>query len=303
MFRDGESEVLLEEDSGQMLKELSETLNIDESTKKDMVCIKYIISQFPSTYALCDYVNLSGRVGSLQLLSRLAVRAALARESSVQQLPLPPRLKASVAALFASTIRCSVPEPRELRRFVSRPPPGSSRLHCTMLRHAIEPMPCYTLYLEYLGGLVPLLKGRRISKIRPEFVIFDPQNQETLQVLDDTSQYPSFSDGSDTERDTADLCGSPRNKKKSRRRREEKSNDETDELTYADTLPEHARLVEVTSNIWGTKFKFHGLADSIPANLGQVTYRTSLLHLQPRQMTLVMTELRDDLPSDDFTRC
>lgn len=34
---------------------------------------------------------------------------------------------------------------------------------------------CYTLYLEYLGGLVPLLKGRRTSKIRPEFVIFDPQ--------------------------------------------------------------------------------------------------------------------------------
>lgn len=60
---------------------------------------------------------------------------------------------------------------------------------------------------------------------------------------------------------------------------------------------QHARLVEVTSNIWGTKFKFHGLADSVPANLGQVTYRTSLLHLQPRQMTLVMTELRDDVPA------
>lgn len=34
---------------------------------------------------------------------------------------------------------------------------------------------CYTLYLEFLGGLVPLLKGKRTSKIRPEFVIFDPQ--------------------------------------------------------------------------------------------------------------------------------
>ncbi|XP_034179925.2 WD40 superfamily protein Tusp isoform X1 [Osmia lignaria lignaria] len=237
------------------------------------------------------------RVGSLQLLSRLAVRAALTRESSVQQLPLPPRLRASVAALFASTIRCSVPEPRELRRFVSRPPPGGGRLHCTMLRHAVEPVPCYTLYLEYLGGLVPLLKGRRTSKIRPEFVIFDPQSQDTLQVVEDTSQCPSFSDGSDTERDTADLCGSPRNKRKNRRKKEDKSNEESDDLTYVATLPEHARLVEVTSNIWGTKFKFHGLADSVPANLGQVTYRTSLLHLQPRQMTLVMTELRDDVPA------
>lgn len=59
---------------------------------------------------------------------------------------------------------------------------------------------------------------------------------------------------------------------------------------------QHVRLVEVTSNIWGTKFKIHGLANSVPANLGQVTYKTSLLHLQPRQMTLVMTELRDDFP-------
>lgn len=36
--------------------------------------------------------------------------------------------------------------------------------------------PCYTLYLEYLGGLVPILKGRRISKLRPEFVIMDPKS-------------------------------------------------------------------------------------------------------------------------------
>lgn len=35
--------------------------------------------------------------------------------------------------------------------------------------------PCYTLYLEHLGGLVPILKGRRISKLRPEFVIMDPK--------------------------------------------------------------------------------------------------------------------------------
>lgn len=71
----------------------------------------------------------------------------------------------------------------------------------------------------------------------------------------------------------------------------------TDELAYLDTLPEHMKLVEVTSNIWGTKFKIHGISkSSLPANLGQVTYKTSLLHLQPRQMTLVITELRDDFP-------
>lgn len=56
--------------------------------------------------------------------------------------------------------------------------------------------------------------------------------------------------------------------------------------------------MEVTSNIWGTKFKIHGIAKTVPSNLGQVTYKTSLLHLQPRQMTLVITELRDDFITD-----
>lgn len=66
-----------------------------------------------------------------------------------------------------------------LREFVSKPPLGTVRLHCTMIRHDddnnLSSGTCYTLYLEYLGGLVPLLKGKRTSKIRPEFVIFDPQ--------------------------------------------------------------------------------------------------------------------------------
>ncbi|KAI8424102.1 hypothetical protein MSG28_002709 [Choristoneura fumiferana] len=48
-----------------------------------------------------------------------------------------------------------------------------------MLRHDDEEAG-YTLYLEHLGGLVPLLKGRRTSKIRPEFVIFDPQGEESV---------------------------------------------------------------------------------------------------------------------------
>lgn len=61
---------------------------------------------------------------------------------------------------------------------MSYPTAGNERLHCTMKRTEDNPeigSPCYTLYLEYLGGLVPILKGRRISKLRPEFVIMDPK--------------------------------------------------------------------------------------------------------------------------------
>lgn len=71
-----------------------------------------------------------------------------------------------------------IPDPNNMRDFVSYPTAGNERLHCTMKRTEDNPevgSPCYTLYLEYLGGLVPILKGRRISKLRPEFVIMDPK--------------------------------------------------------------------------------------------------------------------------------
>ena len=40
----------------------------------------------------------------------------------------------------------------------------------------------YTLYLEHLGGFLPILKGKRVSKIRPEFIIYDPQLPGTLRI-------------------------------------------------------------------------------------------------------------------------
>ncbi|XP_059056660.1 tubby-related protein 4 [Achroia grisella] len=272
-------------------------------------------------------------VAPLQLLARVRAAQALREPRLAALLPLPPRLQPALANLFAHTIRCTVPESSELRRFVSRPPAAGGRLHCTMLRHDDEEAGAYTLYLEHLGGLVPLLKGRRTSKIRPEFVIFDPQAEEgvsKLVVRESSSGSsssgaassssssagvaaspraarraprppPAHSSSSDTDREEG-CSGSPRLQRRRRARERRKvrnsseKDDTPDELAYIDSLPEDVRLVEVTSNIWGTKFKMHGLAKNVPANLGQVTYKTSLLHLQPRQMTLMITELRDDYP-------
>ncbi|CAD7089983.1 unnamed protein product [Hermetia illucens] len=266
----------------------------------------------------------SRRVASLQLLCRLQIQSSIGSELTLPMLPLPSRIKSLIGNLFAQTIRCCVPDSKYLREFVSRPPICSTRLHCTMIRHDddvnLTAGSCYTLYLEYLGGLVPLLKGKRISKIRPEFVIFDPQVEEAsvfLQFSPDSksssgSSHSTIGAGSgrtdSSDSDLDDRCrGSPKTprKRKPRHKRRHHSHgdkvahieNEVDELAYVDTLPEEVKLVEVTSNIWGTKFKIHGLAKTVPANLGQVTYKTSLLHLQPRQMTLVITELRDDFPT------
>ena len=80
--------------------------------------------------------------------------------------------------------QCHVPEECKMRDFVCRPPPSSTRLYCTMIRrdaeesaataaaaangsannsdadasHSSDYGVAFTLYLEFLGGLIPLLK-------------------------------------------------------------------------------------------------------------------------------------------------
>ena len=40
------------------------------------------------------------------------------------------------------------------------------------------------------------------------------------------------------------------------------------------------KLLAVSSNIWGTKFRIQGMASYMPEDLGSVHYKTSLFHLQ-----------------------
>ncbi|XP_065293855.1 tubby-related protein 4 [Dermacentor albipictus] len=277
------------------------------------------------------------RMASLQLLSRLTLHRALRDEAAVHTLPLPRRLRALVANLFGQTVKCYLPEAHQLREFVSRP--HHVRLHCTMVRHDTEDLvsgsATYTLFLEYLGGLVPLLKGKRASKLRPEFVIFDPEqpagqagngrqgssygrsspglsaDSGTMSTnLRDATVAAALTSDSDADEGCASSPG--------RRRRAARNAAAADaalagdgislssrggcggaarrELLYTDELPEREKIVAVTSNLWGTKFKVLGLARWLPATLGTVTYRTSLLHLQPRQMTLLIKELQGPQP-------
>lgn len=221
-----------------------------------------------------------------------------------------------------------------MRDFVSYPSAGNERLHCTMKRTEDDPEvggPCYTLYLEYLGGLVPILKGRRVSKLRPEFVIMDPRTDGKSDEVYGNGLISAMldscncSDSSDVE--LSDDWAAKKSPKISRAskspklprinieaRKSPKLSRAAQEMSRSPRLPmrkpsigspsltrrefpfeditQHNYLAQVTSNIWGTKFKIVGLAAFLPTNLGAVIYKTSLLHLQPRQMTIYLPEVR-----------
>ena len=50
-------------------------------------------------------------------------------------------------------------------------------------------------------------------------------------------------------------------------------------------------LVHIRSNLWGTRFRFCGVSRHLPSFTGQIVYKTSLFHLQPRQMTIKLHDL------------
>ncbi|KAM8834413.1 tubby-related protein 4 isoform 1-T1 [Synchiropus picturatus] len=255
-------------------------------------------------------VRVEHRVASLQLLCQQGIASALREEKDVGKLNMPSLLCSYVTSAFIPTIKPPIPDPNNIRDFVSYPTSGNERLHCTMKRAEDSPEaggPCYTLYLEYLGGLVPILKGRRISKLRPEFVIMDPKSDSKAEevCVNPMISYAdscNCSDSSDIE--LSDEWVGKKSPKLSRGSRMNMESRKSPKLSRAnqegqrsprfsmDAFTEHSYLAQVTSNIWGTKFKIVGLASFLPANLGAVIYKTSLLHLQPRQMTIYLPEVR-----------
>nr|XP_020463610.1 tubby-related protein 4-like [Monopterus albus] len=272
-------------------------------------------------------VRVEHRVASLQLLCQQGIASALREEKDVGKLNIPSLLCSYVTTAFIPTIKPPIPDPNNIRDFVSYPTAGNERLHCTMKRAEDSPEaggPCYTLYLEYLGGLVPILKGRRISKLRPEFVIMDPKTDSKAEevCVNPMISYTdscNCSDSSDIE--LSDEWVGKKSPKLSRGNRINIESRKSPKLSRAnqegqrsprlptkkppvrspsltrrefsmDGITEHNYLAQVTSNIWGTKFKIVGLASFLPTNLGAVIYKTSLLHLQPRQMTIYLPEVR-----------
>ncbi|CAH0386298.1 unnamed protein product [Bemisia tabaci] len=250
---------------------------------------------FIATGLVIHIAWVSMRIASLQLLASLKIYERLNSVSQLPSLSLPVRIQQIVSKLFSHTIKCCIPEGSSLRQFVSKAP--KVYLHCTMLRHDDDlAANCYTLYLEYLGGLVPLLKGKRTSKIKPEFVIFDPEAKDVNCENLNLSALHHWHDKDESDPEEMLIFSSPRPHRKHRLFRHQIHSSPVP--GYLDTLPEDFRLAELTSNIWGTKFRIHGVSNYLASNLGQITFKTSLLHLQPRQMTLLIASDTTQGPSD-----
>nr|CAH0102012.1 unnamed protein product [Daphnia galeata] len=310
------------------------------------------------------------RIASLQHLARLKLRRCLTGPDQLEDANfaerVPRLIRNLVVSLFSSTVHCHVPEEHRIRDYVCRPPPGNTRLYCTMIRRDEEDSPSvagchgggggvdglidpidpaaaatggggvgFTLYLEFLGGLIPLLKGKPTSRIRPEFVIYDPRKSainETNKVqplVNKNSELflaPPQPSGSkfhqllspglrrkfrrhrpddDSDSETDDSCVSTPRLHRKFGGKKQVNNQSVNPQNSGDINEvksngqEQSTLAEVASNIWGTRFKITGMAPSLPSHLGQITYKTSLLHLQPRQMTLGVVDLRDSSPGTE----
>jgi hypothetical protein len=125
-------------------------------------------------------------------LCQMKIKDSLLNNSlqNLDKLFLPNNLKQNLQHFYRSTIKGFLPDQKSLRSFVCNPLKSHLRLQCTMKRidnetdcSSTNPTTTttnlsgaiYVLYLEYLGGLIPLLTAKRVSKICPDFIIFDPQ--------------------------------------------------------------------------------------------------------------------------------
>lgn len=178
-------------------------------------------------------------------------------------------------------------------------------MHCTLKCSNIDNKnnkDYFVLYLEYLGGLIPLLTARRSSKLKPNFSIFDPSLSKITQnnsVNLDSKNYKIRKISRLNFRNSfkENINQDSSKKKNEIKRRSIKKNKlfKTIENNKYKIISKKRVLVEIKSNIWGTKFEFLG-NNFLPDSIGKIIYKTSLFHLQPRQMKIVLNDLTNSIP-------
>ena len=115
------------------------------------------------------------QIPSLNVLAQMCIKGLCRAPGDIAGLALPSRFEPALKYCYQSTVKSVYPRLSGLRSFACNSLPNNERLHCTLRRVKVSSK-CdfYVLYLEYLGGLIPLLSAKKSSRLKPDFVIFDP---------------------------------------------------------------------------------------------------------------------------------
>ncbi|CAJ0930296.1 unnamed protein product, partial [Mesorhabditis belari] len=212
----------------------------------------------------------------------------------VDRLPLPNREKESIKLLDHHIIRCRIPRSDDLCKFVCTV--NDARSYCT-IRPLTRGSHSYVLCMEHMGGLVPLLVGRQVNRFLPQFHVSlhhgthtgspgtgtPPTNRQQTTIggsaqVEDMSVLPRTSTG--------------RNSLWRRSKRQLRALMSRHVNAAVRAPRTDSRLVHVSSNVWCTRFQVTSLSPQhLPGFLAQIVYKTSVLHLQPRQMTVQLANM------------
>ncbi|CAD6186286.1 unnamed protein product [Caenorhabditis auriculariae] len=193
------------------------------------------------------------------------------------KLPLPAREMSAVKALDHHIIRCRIPRTSNLCSFVCSV--IDARCYCT-IRPMSKGSNSYVLCIEHLGGLVPVLIGRQVNRFLPQFQIFLHPSSPFQPAIGSNAQVEDVNALVRNSTGRNSLWRRSKRQIRALMSRHVRSN------------RSEMRLVQVSSNVWCTRFNISSLSPSyLPYFLGQVVYKTSVLHLQPRQMTIDLAML------------
>ena len=204
--------------------------------------------------------------------------------------------------------------------YVSTPPPPSHRIYCTLIPTvAFSPSQqrsrssCqYTLYVEHLGTLIPVLEAtRRSSKLRPSFTISLPSSASHLETLPPSTRTHLEATPQDTLMDLTDhpsgthLRGLGADDREAHNSLNTESGiqlackeDDGDNPRHTNStavlegeraVPPSStsrHLVEVSSHIIASKYRIQTIHPRLPMDMGTVSIKTSFLHIQPRKVVV-----------------
>ncbi|VDD92655.1 unnamed protein product [Enterobius vermicularis] len=242
------------------------------------LAVGHVVVGVPSLFSLVTY--------NLWLMVKSSTRA-------IDNLPVPVRERNAIKEFNHHIIKCRVPSRYELIGKVCTP--SEWRWYCT-----IKPVPnkahTYVLCMEHMGGLVPVLIGRQTNRIIPQFQI-------SLYTSPDASTSAGCSQeaGSSAQVEDVGAFARPSANRSSVWRKSKRQIRAFMHRRVAFRHPQSrldAKLLQVTSNVWCTRFKMTSLATNLlPPFLAQVIYKTSVLHMQPRQMTVHLADLGNKNPT------